>query len=284
MLILFFFLCMALFSAGCTSTPVNQEPTVTTPAETIAMAAAENRATQDDNTGLFKNAEANESMIGTPPKADAACGMPGGNQSVCPVPAVAGTQIPLSVTQMPDPATAYCMAMNNSLEIRKNPDGSEYTFCILPDGTSCEVWDYYNGVCPLLTTVEVEAPDQAAETPLPDLAAAYCTDMGNLFEFRKNPDGSDAGVCILWDGTECDALAYYDGTCPVAPVLEETPVDATVIVEYEALCRAKNFPYEIKTRPDGSVHGVCTFPNGRECDAQDYYVGDCIDEMALEES
>jgi putative hemolysin len=108
-----------------------------------------------------------------------------------------------------------------------------------------------------------------------DPAAAYCTNMNNRLEIRQNPDGSDSQVCILADGTECDAIAYYEDTCPNAAALDETPVDETMVNPYEAHCRAKNFTYEIKVRSDGSEHGVCIFPGGRECDAWDYYVGYC---------
>jgi putative hemolysin len=108
--------------------------------------------------------------------------------------------------------------------------------------------------------------------------------MNNAFEIRQSPDGSEYGVCILADGTECEAIAYYEGTCPIAPAPEETPVDETMANPYEALCRAKNFPYEVRVNPDGSEHGVCIFPDGRACDSWDYYVGDCSNETALEES
>ena len=170
--------------------------------------------------------------------------------------------------------------MNNRLEIRKNPDGSEYGVCILADSTECDPSDYYHGTCPASTTPESQNLDTGAA--ISDPAAAYCTDMNNRLEIRKNPDGSEYGVCTLADGTECDAMAYFEGTCPNAPAAEVTPLDETITSAYEALCRAKNFPYEIKVNPDGSEHGVCIFPDGRECDARAYYLGDCSDETALE--
>jgi putative hemolysin len=172
--------------------------------------------------------------------------------------------------------------MNNSLEIRRNSDGSEYGFCILADGTACDLWDYYRGVCPLLTTPVAGARNPDTVTPGSDLAAAYCTNMNNRLEIRINPDGSNSQICILADGTECDAIAYFEGTCPNAPAPEYTPVDETIVNPYEALCRSKNFTYETKVRSDGSEHGVCIFPDGKECDAWDYYVGYCLEETALE--
>jgi putative hemolysin len=226
----------------------------------------------NNSPDILKNPDGSESGVSTPPDGNV-CDTSDNNQGTCPLPTTPEARNPATGTQISDPAAAYCMNMNNSLEIQKNPDGSEYGFCILADGTVCDLWDYYWGVCSPSTTPEPEARNPAAD---------YCTNMNNRLEIRINPDGSNSEVCILADGTECDAIAFYEGTCPNAPVSEETPVDETMVNPYEALCRAKNFMYDIRVNPDGSEHGVCIFPNGRACDAWDYYIGNCTDETALE--
>ncbi|KDE55778.1 hypothetical protein EI28_04550 [Methanoculleus sp. MH98A] len=43
-------------------------------------------------------------------------------------------------------------------------------------------------------------------------AAVWCTEQGHTYEIRKNPDGSEYGVCIFANGTEMDAWDYYRQT------------------------------------------------------------------------
>jgi putative hemolysin len=281
-LILSALLGMALLSAGCTRIPLGSETSVTTPAGATSDLAAVSSMNSNNNPGILKNPDGSGSWVSTLPDAKG-CNTSDNNQSTCPLPTTPEARKTAVGTQIPDPAAAYCINMNNSLEIRKNAEGSEYGFCILADGTVCDLWDYYQGVCPLLTTPVAEARNPDAGTLGSDPSAVYCTNMNNRLEIRQNPDGSEYGVCILADDTECDVIAYYEGTCPNAPAPEEIPVDETMVNPYEALCRAKNFPYEIRVNPDGSERGVCIFPDGKECDVWDYYVGDCSEETALEE-
>ena len=280
-LILSVLLGMALLTAGCTRAPFGSESSVTVPADATSDLAAASSMNMNNRPNILKNPDGSGSGVRSLPDAKA-CKTSDNNQSTCPLPTTPEARNPATGTQLSNPAAAYCINMNNSLEIRKNSDGSEYGFCILADGTACDLWDYYRGVCPLLTTPVAEARNPDAMTPGSDLAAAYCTNMNNRLEIRINPDGSNSQICILGDDTECDAIAYFEGTCPNAPAPEDTPVDETIVNPYEALCRAKNFKYETKVRSDGSEHGVCIFPDGKECDAWDYYVGYCLEETALE--
>jgi putative hemolysin len=41
----------------------------------------------------------------------------------------------------------------------------------------------------------------------------YCTQKGYGYEIRKNPDGSEYGVCIFPDKAECEEWAFYQDTC-----------------------------------------------------------------------
>ncbi len=68
------------------------------------------------------------------------------------------------------------------------------------------------------TTVEATVTAPAAGAQLPNPAAVYCQDKGYAYEIRTAADGSQSGVCILPDGTECDEWAYYRGECgPAQP-------------------------------------------------------------------
>jgi len=57
----------------------------------------------------------------------------------------------------------------------------------------------------------VSNPTGGAELPNP--AAAYCQEQGHKYEIRTVSDGSQSGVCIFADGSECDDWAYYRGEC-----------------------------------------------------------------------
>lgn len=50
---------------------------------------------------------------------------------------------------------------------------------------------------------------QPAATELPNPAAAFCVENDGTFEIRTRDDGSQTGICILADGTEVDAWAYF---------------------------------------------------------------------------
>jgi len=48
---------------------------------------------------------------------------------------------------------------------------------------------------------------------LPNPAAEYCQEQGYRYEIRTATDGSQSGVCIFPDGSECDEWAFYRGEC-----------------------------------------------------------------------
>ena len=105
---------------------------------------------------------------------------------------------------MANPAAVYCTKMNNRYEIRTAPDGSQSGVCILPDGTACDEWEYYRGRCPAGIT-----PGAAT----PDIVGNFCLSRNNQYQTREEPGGNQVAVCIFPDGRECDARAYYEGTC-----------------------------------------------------------------------
>jgi putative hemolysin len=44
-------------------------------------------------------------------------------------------------------------------------------------------------------------------------ASVYCEEQGNKLEIRTAADGSQSGLCIFPDGSECDEWAYFRGEC-----------------------------------------------------------------------
>jgi putative hemolysin len=45
--------------------------------------------------------------------------------------------------EIPNPASAYCIEVGGTSEIRTADDGSQYGICVLPDGTERDEWELY---------------------------------------------------------------------------------------------------------------------------------------------
>lgn len=71
-----------------------------------------------------------------------------------------------------------------------------------------------------LLTVAVGGCGQAAPPPtatpevgIANPASVYCQEHGGQVEIRTAEDGSQYGVCVFPDGSECDEWAYFRGEC-----------------------------------------------------------------------
>jgi len=62
-------------------------------------------------------------------------------------------------------------------------------------------------------TTPQASPTSAPQAGLPNPASAYCVEQGFTSEIRTAADGSQSGVCIFPDGSECDEWAYFRGEC-----------------------------------------------------------------------
>jgi putative hemolysin len=81
---------------------------------------------------------------------------------------------------------------------------------------------------PLSALSEVEAPTATAvpQVGMANLASVYCDEQGFKSEIRTAADGSQSGVCIFPDGSECDEWAYFRKECGPNQQVAETPVVA----------------------------------------------------------
>lgn len=85
---------------------------------------------------------------------------------------------------------------------------------------------------PLGTPVPTKAPTISSLT-IANPAAAFCQQKGYRDEIITNSDGSQAGVCVFNDGSQCDDWAFLRGECgpgtktPGAPALTPAPALAT---------------------------------------------------------
>lgn len=80
------------------------------------------------------------------------------------------------------------------------------------------------------TAAPVSTASPKADMPNP--ASVHCVEQGYRSEIRTAADGSQSGVCIFPDGSECDEWAYYRGECspagqssPPAQILTAMPID-----------------------------------------------------------
>jgi len=109
-----------------------------------------------------------------------------------------------SMPGLPNPASVYCEQQGYTVEIRTASDGGQTGVCIFPNGSECDEWAYYRGEC---------AP---ANSSLPNPASVFCEQQGYALEIRTASDGSQSGVCVFPDGSECDEWAYFRGECKPA--------------------------------------------------------------------
>lgn len=109
-------------------------------------------------------------------------------------------------------------------------------------------------------------------------ASAYCEEQGDKLEIRTAQDGSQYGVCMFKDESECEEWAYYRGECKpgdmdVAPAPTATP--AGIANPASTYCVEQGGTSEIRTAEDGSQYGVCSFPDGRECEEWAFFREEC---------
>jgi putative hemolysin len=89
--------------------------------------------------------------------------------------------------------------------------------------------------CSMVITppTDVVTPETPTAEPtmstLPNPASAYCEKQGYALEIRTANDGSQTGVCVFLDGSECDEWAYFRGECQ--PASNDSPTEST---EYDS--------------------------------------------------
>ncbi len=90
--------------------------------------------------------------------------------------------------------------------------------------------------CSIMNTQAADITLPASPTAKPSMAAVpnpasvYCQQQGYISEIRTAPDGSQAGVCIFPDGSECDEWAYFRSECKPS-----TSPSSTATAEYDSL-------------------------------------------------
>jgi putative hemolysin len=130
---------------------------------------------------------------------------------------IAGCTQPMTPAQTPavtptkdtrlNQAAVYCGQIGGTPNTVKNVDGSEYGMCTFLNGTSCEEWALFrNEGCKAAFTV---SSTTAAPMGMANPASVNCGKIGGTTEIKKNPDGSEYGMCTFQNGTSCEEWALF---------------------------------------------------------------------------
>ena len=80
-------------------------------------------------------------------------------------------------------------------------------------------------------TFRIQASESNAtdmpQANMPNPASVYCEQNGNKLEIQTASDGSQSGVCVFPDGSNCDEWAYFRGECGME-TLENPKLNQTI--------------------------------------------------------
>jgi len=226
---------------------------------------------------------------------------------------------------MANPASVYCTENGGYSKIRTAEDGGQYGVCVFDDGTECDEWAYFRGECQpsdapgmmpplkmpalyydnLMTGDPSILPmDDTSVLGMANPAAVFCTENGGYSKIRTSKDGSQYGVCVFDDGTECDEWDYFRGECQpsdapgmmpplmmpprLMPPLYDgnlmkgdpsiLPMEDTSVIGMAnpaaVYCEKNGGTYEIRTDEDGSQSGVCIYSDGKEYPDSAFFKGE----------
>jgi len=125
---------------------------------------------------------------------------------------------------------------------------------------------------PTSPTVAVIQPEKTAQPGLANPASENCTAQGGTLTIETRGDGGQYGVCYFEDNQQCEEWALLRGDCPVGG-LKVTGY----ITSAARYCAITGGTYAV-TGNDGADNeqGTCTFKDGLQCSAWEYYNGTCV--------
>jgi putative hemolysin len=119
--------------------------------------------------------------------------------------------------------------------------------------------------------VAVSCSSTSNSTQLANPASEYCVEQGGEVDIRTGADGGQVGYCQFDDGSECEEWAFFRNDCQKG----EFPASNQLANPAAIHCGEQGGEYEIREHADGGQYGVCVFDDGSECDAWDFFRGDC---------
>ncbi len=162
--------------------------------------------------------------------------------------------------ELANPASVYCEEHDGTLDMRTD-DSGETGYCVFDDGSECEEWAFFNGVC---------APGDSLENAgLANPASVYCEEQGGTLEMREGEDGT-TGYCVFDDGSECEEWAFFRGECEAGGALG----GAGLANPASVYCEEQGGTLEMREGEDGTT-GYCVFDNGSECEEWSFFRDEC---------
>jgi Tol biopolymer transport system component/putative hemolysin len=124
--------------------------------------------------------------------------------------------------------------------------------------------------CTSTTTQSQPEPTQAG-ADLANPASQNCIDQGGTLTFEERGDLGQFGVCYFEDNLQCEEWALMRGDCPVGGV--KVTGYASTAGRY---CAITGGEYAVTGKSGADdEQGSCSFKDGSQCDAWDYYNGIC---------
>jgi len=135
-------------------------------------------------------------------------------------------------------------------------------------------------VCLTACAARNPQPVPVAATPgsvkIVNPATAYCEEKGYRSNIVTTTDGSQYGICIFPDGSECEEWSFFRGQCGPTPKI---PIVCTGIPQIanpaSVNCVEKGGKVDIRSSADGSQFGMCQFPDKSECEEWAFFRGEC---------
>jgi putative hemolysin len=113
-------------------------------------------------------------------------------------------------------------------------------------------------IAPQVQTPEPTATD-IPQAGIPNPASVYCKEQGNKHEIRIAADGSQNGICVFPNGSECDEWVYFRGEC--GPSTQASPIPAMTV---EATTEASGGGSGGSTNSGGNASGGYMPPSTTE--------------------
>jgi putative hemolysin/phosphoserine phosphatase len=127
-------------------------------------------------------------------------------------------------------------------------------------------------VLQVLSTLAFMPPAQPqVEAAVANPASENCIKQGGTLSIVERGDGGQYGICLFEDNLQCEEWAMMRGDCPVGGLKVTGYI--TPAAQY---CAITGGTYAITGNSgQDDEQGTCTFKNGSQCDAWDYYNGKC---------
>ena len=127
-----------------------------------------------------------------------------------------------------------------------------------------------------VATEKVVTTELATQAAMANPASENCIEQDGALNIEDLDDQGQIGVCYFEDNHQCEEWALLRGDCPVGGVKV-----TGYVTEAGSYCAITGGEYTA-TGNNGAQDelGTCTFKNGAQCDAWDYYYGRCTPETA----